>query len=181
MNEHYDRMEIALHWATVLLVTTLYGLAQVWSFIQRGAQSRIELQSVHVSLGMCLAVVLALRIIWRVGPGRRLPSAASGIAEVASKLVHYALYVLLACVIVLGFGFRWSQHVPLSLFGWFAVPAPYPFSEQQEKLIGDLHYWVATAAVILACGHAGAALVHQYVLHDRVLRRMLPARSARKG
>jgi len=75
MNEHYDRMGIALHWATVLLVTTLYGLAQVWSFIQRGAQSRIELQSVHVSLGMCLAVVLALRIIWRVGPGRRLRQA----------------------------------------------------------------------------------------------------------
>ena len=55
-----------------------------------------RLQSVHVSLGMCLAVVLALRIIWRVGPGRRLPPAASGIAEVATKLVHYALYVLLA-------------------------------------------------------------------------------------
>jgi cytochrome b561 len=156
MNEHYDGIEIALHWATVLLVTTLYGLAQAWSFIQRGSPSRVQLQSVHVSLGMCLAVVLVLRIIWRVGPGRRLPPAASGIAEVASKLVHYALYVLLACVIILGVSFRWTQHVPLSLFGWFAVPAPYPFSQKQEQLVGDLHYWVATVAVILACGHAAA-------------------------
>ena len=125
--------------------------------------------------------VLALRIVWRVGPGRRLPSAASGITEFAAELVHYALYALLVCVVVLGFCFRWSQHVPLSFFGWFVVPAPYPFGEDQEQLMDNLHYWAATAAVILASGHAGAALFHQYVLHDDLLRRMLPARSARKG
>ena len=181
MNNRYDGIEITLHWVTAQLVATLYGLAQVWPFIQREAPSRLELQSVHVSLGMCLAGVLVLRVIWRVGPGRRLPPAASGIAEIASELVHYALYVLLVCVVVLGFCFRWSQHVPLSFFGWFAIPELYPVSQEREQLIGNLHYWAATAAVIVACGHAGAALFHQYVLHDNVLRRMVPARSARKG
>ena len=178
MNCHYDGVQIALHWATALLVATLYGLAQVWQFIQRGTPSRLEMQSIHVSLGICLAAVLALRIMWRAGPGRRLSPAAKGIVETASELVHYMLYVLLVSVIVLGLSFRWSQHVALSFFGWFVVPPPYPFGPNQEQLIGNLHYWVATATIILACGHACAALFHHYVLHDSVLRRMLPARSS---
>lgn len=60
------------------------------------------------------------------------------------------------------------------------IPAAYPFSKNQEQMIGDLHYWVATAIIILACGHAGAALFHQYVLRDGLLRRMLPTRNSGK-
>jgi len=181
VNSRYDAVEITLHWATALLVITLYLLAQVWSFIHRGAPSRLEMQSIHVSLGICLAVVLMLRIAWRAGPGRRLPSAASGIAEIASQLVHYAFYLLLVTVVGLGFCFRWSQHVPLSFFGWFVIPAPYPFSQSQTYLIGELHYWAATTIIVLAGGHACAALFHHYVLRDGVLRRMLPARGSRPG
>jgi cytochrome b561 len=181
VNPRYDAVEITLHWATALLVITLYLLAQVWSSIHRGAPSRLEMQSIHVSLGICLAVVLVLRIAWRTGPGRRLPPATSGIAEIASELVHYALYLLLVTVVGLGFCFRWSQHVPLSFFGWFVIPAPYPFSQSQTYLIGELHYWAATTIIVLAGGHACAALFHHYVLRDGVLRRMLPARGSRPG
>src|SRR3954452_4177742 len=102
INSQYDAVEITLHWATALLVITLYFLAQVWSFIHRGAPSRLEMQSIHVSLGICLAAVLVLRIAWRVGPGRRLPPATSGITEIASECVHYALYLLLIMVVGLG-------------------------------------------------------------------------------
>jgi cytochrome b561 len=181
VNSRYDAVEITLHWATALLVITLYFLAQAWSFIHRGAPSRLEMQSTHVSLGICLAAVLVLRIAWRAGPGRRLPPATSGITEIASEGVHYLLYLLLLTVVGLGFCFRWSQHVPLNFFGWFVIPAPYPFSQSQTSPIGELHYWVATTIVVLAGGHACAALFHHYVLHDGVLCRMLPARGSRSG
>ena len=65
-----------------------------------------------------------LRILWRLGPGRRLPPADSGLAEVTAKLSHYALYLLLVTVVGLGFCFRWSQDVPLSFFGWFTISRP---------------------------------------------------------
>ena|SRR5690242_19929597 len=42
-------------------------LAQAWSFFHRGAPARLEMQSVHVSLGICLAGVLAVRVVWRLG------------------------------------------------------------------------------------------------------------------
>ena len=79
INFSYDAVKIMFHWFTALLVVTLYLLAQIWSFIHRGAPSRLEMQSIHVSLGICLAAVVVLRIAWRVGPGRRLPPATSGI------------------------------------------------------------------------------------------------------
>jgi cytochrome b561 len=171
---HYDAVEIALHWATAVLVVTLYALAQAWSFLQRGTPLRLEMQAVHVSLGVCLAAVVTLRIVWRLGPGRRLPPAASGLTEIASQLVHLALYAAMIAVAVLGFCFRWSQHVPLSVFGWFAIPSPVAFGDGAAAVIGTLHYWVATAIIVLAFGHAGAALFHHYVLRDGVLRRMVP-------
>jgi cytochrome b561 len=178
-NCRYDSVEIALHWATAVLVVTLYLLAQIWAFMHRGAPSRLELQSIHVSLGLCLAAVLAARIFWRAGPGSRLPPAASGLAEIASNLVHYALYGLLVGVVGLGLCFRWAQHEPLSFFGLFDIASPYPFTKSEAPLIGDLHYWVATTIVTLAGGHACAALFHHFVLRDGVLRRMLPLRRFR--
>jgi cytochrome b561 len=43
-----------------------------------------------------------------------------------------------------------------------------------RRLIGDWHALAANAIMIVAALHAAAALFHHYVLHDRVLRRMLP-------
>ena len=59
----YDGMEMALHWATALLVVTLYALSQVWSFLPRGTPVRLDMQEVHVSLGILLAAVVVTRIV----------------------------------------------------------------------------------------------------------------------
>jgi cytochrome b561 len=115
------------------------------------------------------------------GAGKALALCRFRVSRNRNKLVHYALYALLVAVVGLGFCFRWSKHDPLSFFGLFAIPAPYVFSQNQSLLIGDLHYWVATIIVILAGGHAFAALFHHFVLRDRVLRRMLPERRSHES
>jgi len=93
--------------------------------------------------------------------------------------VHYLLYVMLAAEAVLGFLLRWSGNEAMSFFG-LQIPPPFaPFSKPAHRLIGDLHNWNGWAIVILATGHALAALYHHYVLHDRVLSRMLPTVRAR--
>ena len=78
---------------------------------------------------------------------------------------------------VLGFCFRWALQVPLTFFGLFAIPSPYPFAKAQAGAIGTLHWWVATTIIVLAGGHAAAALFHHFVLRDDVLLRMLPRRT----
>ncbi|MFL5286085.1 MAG: cytochrome b [Rhodopila sp.] len=174
----YDGFEMALHWATAALVVTNYLLAQIWDFLQRGTPVRHEMQSLHVSLGLLLAVVLVARIAWRAGPGRRLPPATTGLIELASQAVHCILYGLVITVVSLGLCFRWAQGEPLAFFGLFAIPSPYPFVKAQAHTIGAIHNWVANI-IILAGLHAAAALFHHFVLRDDVLWRMLPGIKAR--
>lgn len=176
----YDGVQIALHWLTAILVGVLYLLSEVWSFIHRGAPLRRELIGVHVSLGLALAAVLLIRILWRTGPGRRLPSAVSGLTELAAKTAHYGLYGLLIASVVFGVAWGWASHHPISLFGWVTIPTPFAFSRSADWVIGSLHNFAASCLMILAGLHAAAALFHHYVLTDDVLYRMLPAWPARK-
>ena len=176
LRSHYDRMTIALHWATAVLVVGLFALAEIWSFLPRGTPTRRLLQSLHISFGLLFAAVFVLRIIWRSTQGRRLPPAAQGLLGAASTGVHGLLYLLMAAQIVLGFLFRWAQGEPFTFFGLFDVPRLIAIDREQRHFIGDMHELVAWAIIVLALLHALAALFHHYYLRDGVLRRMLRSR-----
>ena len=134
----------------------------------------------NMSFGILLSAVLIIRIAWRLMPGHQVPPAASGWVEQASKAVHYMLYTLLAVEAVLGFVFRWSGNEAMSFFG-LMIPPPFPpFSQPAHRMVADAHNWIGWAIMILAAGHAAAALFHHYVLGDTVLQRMLPGRPSRR-
>jgi cytochrome b561 len=134
-----------------------------------------------MSFGILLAVVIAVRIVWRVLPGHRVKDATAGLVELASKTVHYVLYVLLATQAILGFVLRWSGNEAMSFFGLLIPPPFAPLSKNTHELIGTAHNWIGWTIVILALGHAAAALFHHYVLKDDVLWRMLPGLHARQA
>jgi len=174
----YDEFSIILHWLTAALVFTLFGLAELWDFAVR--PTRHVMIVAHMSLGILLTLVLALRITWRLTPGHRVRAAATGWVELASKTVHYLLYALLAVQAVLGFVLRWSGNQAMSFFGLLIPPPFAPFSKAAHQLISEAHNWVGWAIIVLASCHAAAALFHHYALHDDVLWRMLPGRHARR-
>ena len=168
----YDAFAIALHWITVALVLVQFILGVTWGWFPK--PTRHLMIVTHMSLGIVLAAVIAIRIAWRLIPGHQMPAAVSGWVEMASKAVHYLLYVMLVAEAILGFVLRWSGNEAMSFFG-LQIPPPFaPFSKPMHRLIGDIHEWNGWAIVILAAGHAAAALYHHYRLHDRVLARMLP-------
>lgn len=170
---NYDGVAITLHWLTALLVVTQFALAEIWDWFSR--DTRESMQSLHVSFGLLLTAVVLARLVWRWIPGHQVSEMESGIVRVASKGVHYLLYVLLVAQIGLGFAWRWAQGHPLSFFGLFAIPNPIGAIDKSTRhVIADLHDYVAWAIIIIALGHALAALYHHYFLRDRVLGRMLP-------
>ena len=175
---HYDPVARTLHWLTAVLVLLQFGLAQLWGFAAR--PDRHLMIVAHMSFGIILTAVIAVRIIWRLMPGHQVPAAMSGWVELASKAVHYLLYLLLAAEAVLGFVLRWSGGEAMSFFG---VPIPSPMAtvtRPTQYLITDAHNWIAWTIIIVAAGHAAAALYHHFVLRDDVLWRMLPGRGARR-
>jgi cytochrome b561 len=170
---NYDNVAISLHWLTALLVVVLFGLAETWDYFAKPTQE--SLQDLHVSLGMLLSAVVLARIIWRLMPGHQRPSIVGEWVMIASKSVHYLLYVLLLVQVILGFAFRWAQGHPASFFGFFAIPGPYGAVDRPTRhLVRAVHEYTGWAIIIIAFCHALAALYHHYKLHDRVLGRMLP-------
>jgi cytochrome b561 len=168
----YDNFAITLHWLTVLLVLSQFALAETWSWFARPTRDLMIVT--HMSFGIILSAVIVIRIVWRLIPGHQMPAAVSGWTELASKAVHYLLYVMLAAEAVLGFVLRWSGKESMSFFGLQIAPPFAPFSKPAHHLVGEIHNLNGWAIIILATGHAAAALYHHYVLRDRVLSRMLP-------
>jgi cytochrome b561 len=175
--EDYDDVAVALHWATAILVAVQFLLGVTWGYFREPTIG--AMQTLHISLGVLLTAVIVARIVWRLIPLHQRPPIVSGWAKVASKSLHYLLYLLLVVQAGLGFAWRWAQGHPVSFFGLFAIPGPYGAVERPTRhLISQSHQYVAWTIVIIAFGHGLAALYHHYKLHDRVLGRMLPAARA---
>ena len=174
---NYDNVAITLHWLTALLVVAQFALAETWDWFPHDTTE--SMQRLHVSLGVLLTAVVVSRVIWRLIPGHQRSSIATGWMETASKVVHYLLYALLVVQALLGFGIGWGPGHAIHFFG---IPIPDPIgtiAKPTRHLIREIHEKVGWGIIILAFGHAMAALYHHYRLHDRVLGRMLPpARSS---
>jgi len=78
----YDRRTIRLHWATAVLVTALWGIAQIIDLFPKGAP-KISARSVHIIIGVLLGVVLVIRIVWRSRSGHRLPPAKAALRDIS--------------------------------------------------------------------------------------------------
>jgi cytochrome b561 len=168
----YDGVSIALHWLTALLVITQFALALLWDSFGRPAHHLMVVA--HMSFGIILTVVIVARIVWRLMPGHQIPSLEAGWVGRAARAVHYLLYVLLAAEAVLGFLTRWWEGREMSFFG-LLIPGPFGEGDRAvHHMLMDWHEKIGWAIIIVAIGHAAAALYHHVVLKDRVLKRMLP-------
>ena len=173
----YDGVAIALHWSTAVLVFANFVLAQTWDWFAKPTRELME--NTHMSFGVLLAAVIIARLAWRWMPGHQVSSLARGWVSAASKAVHYLLYVLLVAEAGLGFAFRGGAGRPMAFFGANIPPVVGIMDRPLRHQLREIHEWIGWAIVIIAVGHALAALYHHYALKDRVLGRMLPL--ARRG
>lgn len=174
--EYYDVPTRVFHWLTVVFVVLLFGTSFVWNYVTPHDRFwRHLLEGVHVSLGILFAVLILGRVIWRLTGMRRLPGEA-GISGALSRIMYAILYVLLVAEVVTGFVLRWLQGEEFQFFGLFSMPALMAPNKASAGQLEQIHNWTGWAIVVLASGHAMAALAHHYVLKDQVLDRMLPRR-----
>ena len=173
--QQYDTRTIVLHWITAALVVVLWLSAQLIDSFPRGP-ARANMRSVHITLGVILALVLVSRIAWRRLAGTRLPAVGHPSLTRLAGMVHVALYALLVAEVLLGITNAWARGD--SIFGLFTIPSFAPGNRPLRNLIGRLHDLVANTILVVAGFHALAALAHHYFWKDQVLRRMWPARGA---
>lgn len=168
----YDRTTIVLHWLLAALVLVLWLIGTFLENLVPKGVLRSGIWSAHFVLGFVFTGVIVALLTWRHTAGRQLPGEDPGALHVLAKVTHAVLYLLL--FVIAGLGIANALVRGVTLIGPLALPQ-----------LGDaewrrpLTYWHGLAANILmavALFHAVAALVHHYLWHDAILRRILPAR-----
>ncbi|NNM51372.1 MAG: cytochrome b [Pseudomonadales bacterium] len=172
----YDSITIVLHWLTAGLIIVMFALAELWDFLPHGSAPKKAMQSLHISLGILLTLVLVVRLGWRFTQGTKIAPVTKDIKEIAAIAMQHSLYLLLVIQIVLGYLFRWAQAESFMFFGLFPVQFATLKDRALAHSLGNYHDIVGWTLIVLAGLHAAAALMHHYVLKDDVLNRMLPQR-----
>ena len=167
----YDSKAIFYHWVSAALILTLWLLGENLDFFAKG-DPRVFARSTHIALGFVLAIILALRLKWKIGGATKLPQAVPGLIGKLAVGTHHIFYLLIACIIAVGVAAVWvrGDHI----FNLFKVPAFDPSNKQLREEVVDLHGLLANALLILAAGHSLLAIWHHVILKDGVLKRMWP-------
>ena len=175
----YSTPTKVIHWLTAVLVLVAFIYGPGGSEQRVYSAARDFDRQLHESLGLCVLALVLLRVVWRSFDRRPEPHAAPGWMKVTADVVQVALYVLLFALPITAISGAWLEGHPLTLLGPLAIPSPLPESHALGATIAEVHTWLGDAIMWLAGVHAGAALLHHYVLKDDVLRSMLPRRGTR--
>jgi len=172
----YDQRTILLHWATAVLVLAVWASGQTIDWFPRGA-IRIDARSAHFMLGALVAILTAYRIFWRRFHGRKF-LATGGASAWMARAVKVSLYLLILATVCLGI---YNLLVRGDcIFNLVSAPKIGPMTIATRRTtivtVTNIHILCANLILVLAGGHAVAALFHRFVLKDHVFQRMWPSK-----
>ena len=177
--KHYGAIPQALHWLTVFLVALAWALGIFDDVLPKGGPRDAGLFA-HIFAGIAIIALLVARVIWRLADPSPPPVATEFGAwmgkwlDPASRIAHFALYVLLVAVPIAEIILQFARGDALPLFGLAEIPSPWLKDRAFAHNVKEVHEILAHALVILAAFHAAAALIHHLIFRDRTLVRMLP-------
>ena len=94
--------------------------------------------------------------------------------KLAAQLSHYALYVLMITMPLIGWGMLSAAAYPVVLFGGVHLLAILPQSDGLHTLLWNAHFYLALVFFALVLLHIAAALFHALVRRDGVFDAMAP-------
>jgi cytochrome b561 len=153
--QQYDGVARLMHW--VLGPALIAQIALGWWMHAVAKEASRPWVELHVSLGITLGILVALRVLWRLThPAPPLPRMPAW-QRLAAFLSHAGLYALMLLVPLTGYlGATFHKQAPL-LFG---LPLPHwPWPAVRNALWG-LHTTLAWAFAGLIAVHIAAALWH---------------------
>jgi len=180
----YGSVSIALHWLIALLVILNLAGGLYMGTLPRGDSTQALIIMLHKSTGLTILVLTLLRLVWRLmNPWQPLPMEMSPALRAAARTTHLLFYVLILAIPLSGWAMvsaspRGGPLVWYGLFEWpklgFLTSLPLEQKKPWTGTFAESHELLAYCAIALIVLHVGAALYHQYIRRDDVLRRMMP-------
>lgn len=175
MARGYDPVTKLLHWVVFLAVAAQYAVGEFMPHIGRKAEDA-GLIALHMSLGASVLAVILVAIGWRLTHPVPQLAALPRWQRAAAFLTHWALYALILVMTLLGWAATDYRGWPVKVFGLIPLPAIAQKGESWAHTAGDIHSFLVNVLLALVVLHVGAALYHQFVVRDGVMKRILPGR-----
>lgn len=166
----------ALHWLMAALILGCFAVGIImtdWPFSPR----KLQVYAWHKWAGVTVFVLLWVRLAWRLRHRPPAPPTTMNALQVRlANGVHHLLYVLMLAVPLTGWLMSSAKGFPTVWFGLLPLPDLIGKHEAAANALETAHTVLAWSIVVLAAGHASAALQHHFIHRDDVLTRMLPGR-----
>ena len=166
----YHPALVTLHWLLALMILgALIGGAFSLDPIPEDSPEKVGVLRLHMSFGLAIFALMLLRLAVRLRTPHPPPADIGNEAlnQVAPWL-HWTFYALVFGLAASGL----AMAAEAGLFGIVFGGAPGPVPELDTLRPRTGHGLFALVLALMIAGHVGAALYHQLVRRDRLMRRM---------
>jgi len=173
LRARYTPTAMALHWLLALMILGSLSVGLYMTGLPFSPQ-RLRLYNWHKWAGVTILMLSAARLLWRL-THRPPPALPMPVWQArASAAAHGLLYVLFFAVPLAGWAYSSSAGFPVVLFGVLPLPDFVAVDRVLAEDLKLLHRWLAWGLGAVVALHIAAALKHQFIDRDALLRRMLP-------
>ena len=170
--DRYNPISVVFHWLMAAIIVATWSIAIVVSDMPL-SPARITGYSWHKWLGVTVFFLVLLRLVWRAThPAPQLEIKMPAWQERAMQLTHFALYLLMMVIPLVGWLMSSAKGYTVNYFGLFELPDLLSKDKALGHQLKDLHEYLADILVALVCLHVLAALKHQFIDKDGLLSRM---------
>ncbi len=181
----YSATAKLLHWLIAAFVIALLGLGLIMKGV-KDLQLKFELYQLHKSMGLTVLMLMALRVLWRIGAKLPpWPARMPGWERSAAAYTHYLLYGLLLVMPLSGWAMVSATPPPFNFPTVLYKTVEWPHitfienlsvgdKKTVEPLLKNVHAALGWALLALVSLHIAAALRHGLILKDGVMSRMVP-------
>ena len=175
-SKRYHPVSVVLHWLLAMALISIFCFG-VYMADLPFSPTRLKLFNWHKWAGISILALSALRLLWRLTHAAPpLPEAIEQAMPAWQLKAHHAthmdLYALFFVVPLVGWAYTSAAGFPVVLFGQFALPDLLGPDKALAALIKPWHQLSAYALAALTVLHVAAALKHQLIDRDGLLKRM---------
>lgn len=172
--DKYNFFAKFFHWSVGLIIIGLLALGLYMEGLDY-SDWKMELYGIHKSFGAIIIGLMVLRVIWRIVSTYPSHNDAHAMWErILSKIVHGVLYAFAFSMPLSGWAMSSSYGYPVSVFGFFTLPALVEKNEVRGELFAEIHELAGYALIAVIVLHVAGALKHHIIDKDNTLKRMLP-------
>ncbi|KAA0999147.1 cytochrome b [Paraburkholderia panacisoli] len=173
--ERYDRTMIGLHWLIAILIIWGFCLGWIMTDIPGFTPAKLRYFSWHKWIGVTIFTLTLFRIAWRIS--HRPPQTAVrelGWQRTAAGLVHLSLYGLMLVIPISGYLYSSAAGIQVVYLGLVPLPTIIEPNQALKATLRTVHLILNYSLLSLVCLHFLAALKHQFIDRDGILKRMVP-------